>query len=239
MNIRRVLSVAALAVGTVVTGVGCSAPAPTVESVFQVQQVAEQQPVITASNEVRISFPRSEVSTIAAPPQAVETPDPGTPPAYENGTPQAAQPVQQTVNNNPVSSTPNPAPAVVSAPVAQSPVPVAEAAPAIREVYVGLAGGQNIVDLGRGPVLFPLNGAFPPYVAEHDLDGGWARFGTLSAGMKVRMSGLVTGTYTVGQIINVPKGGSTDELRRFSVMPKVMLQTCVPGTSRMIVVGLY
>jgi hypothetical protein len=69
--------------------------------------------------------------------------------------------------------------------------------------------------------------------------GGWQRFGTLKKGMTVRLSGLVTGTYTVGQIINVPKGGSTDEFRQFKTMPTVLLQTCVPGTSRMIVVGLY
>jgi hypothetical protein len=69
--------------------------------------------------------------------------------------------------------------------------------------------------------------------------GGWARFGTLSAGMKVSMSGLVTGTYTVGKTINVPKGGSTNEFAAFGVMPKVLLQTCIPGTKRMIVVGLY
>lgn len=53
------------------------------------------------------------------------------------------------------------------------------------------------------------------------------------------MSGLVTGTYTVGKVINISKYGSTNQLLAFGGMPKVMLQTCVPGTDSMIVVGLY
>lgn len=108
-----------------------------------------------------------------------------------------------------------------------------------REVHVELSGGQDVVDLGRGPVLFPLPARFPPYVVEHDLYGGTERFGTLRAGMTVRMSGLVSGTYTVGQIINVPSTGTTDEFKAYKTMPKVMLQTCITGTDRMIIVGLY
>lgn len=123
------------------------------------------------------------------------------------------------------------------APVA-APEP-APAAPATRYVNVALSGGQNVVDMGAGPVLFPLGGNFPTYVAEHDYAGGWDRFGTLSPGMSVTMTGLVTGTYTVGQIINVPKGANTDSFAAFGTMPTVLLQTCVPGTDRMIVVGLY
>jgi hypothetical protein len=104
---------------------------------------------------------------------------------------------------------------------------------------VELTGGQDIVDLGRGPVLFPLPARFPPYIVEHDLYGGTERFGTLREGMTVRMSGLVSGTYTVGQIINVPSTGTTDEFKAYKTMPKVMLQTCITGTDRMIIVGLY
>ena len=56
--------------------------------------------------------------------------------------------------------------------------------------------------------------------------------------MNVTLSGLVSGDYTVGEILNVPRGGTTADLT-FTTTPKVMLQTCIPGTTRMMVVGLY
>lgn len=130
-----------------------------------------------------------------------------------------------------------PSPPVTPSAVPVEPTPVI--GPVSREVLVELAGGQAAADLGRGPVLFSLPAGFPPYVVEHDLYGGWERFGTLEAGMVVRMSGLVSGTYTVGQILNVPNTGTTDEFKAFKKKPKVMLQTCITGTDRMIIVGLY
>ena len=114
----------------------------------------------------------------------------------------------------------------------------AQEALATRVINVGYAGGQDVVDMGVGPVLFPLPGNWPPYVAEHDFHGGWDRIGTLTPGMKVTMTGLVAGSYTVGEMIHVPRGGRTSDLA-FSVMPQVMLQTCIPGTEMMLVVGLY
>lgn len=130
-------------------------------------------------------------------------------------------------------------------PIISSPVPSSDIAaePQVkqitREINVGLTGGQDAVDLGQGPVLFPLPSGFPPYIVEHDLYGGTERFGTLREGMTVRMTGLVTGVYTVGQIINVPNTGTTKEFKAYNTMPKVMLQTCITGTDRMIIVGLY
>lgn len=111
--------------------------------------------------------------------------------------------------------------------------------PASRIINVSLAGGQNVVDMGAGPVLFPLPAGFPQYVAEHDYAGGWDRIGTLTVGTKVTMTGLVTGDYTVGQTINVPKGSRTSTLVAFDTMPNLLLQTCIPGTNMMVVVGLY
>lgn len=143
--------------------------------------------------------------------------------------------VSSEISEPPVPS-PSPIPVVPSA-VPVEPAPVF--GPVSREVLVELAGGQAAADLGRGPVLFSLPAGFPPYVVEHDLYGGWERFGTLEAGMVVRMSGLVSGTYTVGQILNVPNTGTTDEFKAFKTTPKVMLQTCITGTDRMIIVGLY
>lgn len=151
----------------------------------------------------------------------------------------AAAPVETYVATDPI------APIAVEAHVQSSTSSVeenstpAEPAPVAsnRIVNVALSGGQGVVDMGAGPVLFPLVG-FPPYVVEHDYAGGWARFGDLAPGMSVTMTGLVTGDYTVGEILNVAKGATTDSLT-FSSTPRLMLQTCVPGTSRMIVIGLY
>lgn len=242
MNITRKLSLAVLTIGITISAAGCSfAPSadvissPTLSSVNATSEITTETPdkIISAAAEARIPFAESKVETIASPPAA------------KSVTP-VAEPVAPVVAPKPVAVAPiAPVQAVAPvkappAPVKAAPAPVAKAAPAVsREVYVGLAGGQSVVDLQRGPVLFPLPAGFPPYVAEHDSAGGWARFGTLRAGMTVRMSGLVTGTYTVGQIINVSKPATTNEFSKFNVMPKVLLQTCVPGTNRMIVVGLY
>lgn len=123
--------------------------------------------------------------------------------------------------------------------VPSSPAPLPVTQKPDREIAVELRGGQDVVDLGRGPVLYPIPGGFPPYIVEHDLYGGTAHFGSLTEGMTVRMTGLVSGIYTVGQIINVPNTGTTSEFKAYKTMPKVMLQTCITGTDRMIIVGLY
>lgn len=144
---------------------------------------------------------------------------------------------------NPATAQPLISPVLPPSPTPATSVSPSEPTPVMgqvsREVHVELTGGQDVVDLGRGPVLFPLPSRFPPYIVEHDLYGGTERFGTLREGMTVRMSGLVSGTYTVGQIINVPSTGTTDEFKAYKTMPKVMLQTCITGTDRMIIVGLY
>lgn len=145
------------------------------------------------------------------------------------GGPQSAPVITQTA-----SPTATPTISVEPAPVV-TPTYVGE----LRDVHVVIEGGQDVVDLGGGPVLFSLPEGYPPYIVEHDLYGGWERFGSLEKGMGVRMSGLVTGTYTVGQIINVPSSGTTSEFNAFTKEPKVMLQTCITGTDRMIIVGLY
>jgi hypothetical protein len=248
MNIKRKLSFAIITFGIAVSAAGCSlAPTTPVASSPTVSVSTPDATVATKSSDSQISAAvTTKVDTPATPasagttvtptpvnnsPAAVQEAPPATP---AKAAPEEASPVAQA----PVAAAP--AQAAPAAPVPVVETPVVEAAPAVsREVYVGLAGGQHEVDLQQGPVLYQLGGGFPPYVAEHDIAGGWARFGTLTVGMTVRMSGLVTGIYTVGQIINVPKGATTNEFRKFNVMPKVMLQTCVPGTNRMIIVGLY
>lgn len=232
MAIQRAAVLTTITLVTVLSTVGCANSAAVVEGQSNYSAAVEEASTpITAPSDVKLTFATSGVTTIPAP------------------APEFA-PVRKT-DNRPVPavvSEPQPAlaapaskePAAVTIPAPKSEL-VAPPAPVVetRYVYVGLAGGQDVVDLERGPVLFPLPAGFPPYIAEHDIAGGWARFGTLKAGMKVTISGLVNGTYTVGQIITVPKRGSTDEFHAFAATPKVMLQTCIPGTNRMIVVGLY
>lgn len=130
------------------------------------------------------------------------------------------------------------APAPV-APVVAQPAPVAaKPAPVGRNIYVGVSGGQETVDRCIGPVLFPLpDPNIPVYIAEHDGCGGWQRIGTLTKGETVNMSGLVKGTYTVQEIVTVKKKSNSDQIN-FSRKHSVVLQTCIPSTDWMIVVGL-
>lgn len=128
-------------------------------------------------------------------------------------------------NEQPVAPAVNPAPPVVAQPVIPSGV----------NIHVGVAGNQATIDSCIGPVLF--TGAPYPYVAEHDSCGGWARFGSLSPGMKVNLTGLLNGSYTVGNVVRIPQGSMSDALAPLG-NPNVVLQTCIPGTSDMIVVGL-
>lgn len=194
------------------------------ESSTSITQVAEEQNVVTASESAEVRFDyldlpatiRNEQPIVQA--TAVEA---EAEPELQVETPAVEAPVE--------------------APVAAQPViePEVVEVPYSRIVNVSLAGGQDVVDMGAGPVLFPLPANFPPYVAEHDYAGGWERFGTLTVGMNVTMTGLVTGDYVVGQTITVPKGANTDSLYGFATMPTVLLQTCIPGTDMMVVVGLY
>lgn len=229
MDIWRKLSLTVVAVGIIGGIGGCSTEPPSAPERVSFEKVAVDQPPVVAPD-IHLDFSRSEVTTLVAPPSV--------PIKKEESIPATVL--------KPVVTSPSEIPTATAPVVTNSKTKAVESVSypdvtpvAMREVYVGLAGGQSVVDLGRGPVLFTLPAGFPPYVVEHDLEGGWVQFGTLSAGMTVKMSGLVTGSYTVGQIINVPKGGTTDEFKKFQVMPKVLLQTCVPGTDRMIVVGLY
>lgn len=164
-------------------------------------------------------------------------------PAIPAESPRLEAPVEEIVAPEPaplpvapqvVAQVPVAAPVAPVTPVEQIPV---YSDPSIRDIYVGLAGGQAVVDQCQGPVLFNAPLGYP-YIAEHENCGGWARIGTLHPGMKVRLSGLVQGNYQVGTILNVNKGDTTDVLK-FDMTPRAILQTCVPNTNRMIVVSLY
>lgn len=148
-------------------------------------------------------------------------------------TPAPVAPAPETVTPKPVEAP--------KAPIAPAPAPVTVQPPAPtydRSIYVGASGGQETVDRCIGPVLFHLpDPNFPVYIAEHDGCGGWERIGTLGTGQRVRMSGLVSGDYTVQEITTVKKKSSSNQIR-FSKKHSVVLQTCIPQTDWMIVVGL-
>jgi hypothetical protein len=105
-----------------------------------------------------------------------------------------------------------------------------------RNIHVELVGGQTETDWCIGPVLFQY-GSYT-MVVEHDRCGGWARFGSITTGMKVNLSGVIKGSYTVGEIITIPQINKLDDMR-FQKRPTVYLQTCIPGTNRSVVIGLY
>jgi hypothetical protein len=218
MVTKRWATIITVALGISFSTVGCAPEAANTPEIRAIQSQQEEYKEISASSEIVISFTKTEVLTTPAPPVVTPIRKASEATAVEAVADKAVSVGEQTT-------------------VARE--SAVQQGPSTRLVHVALAGGQSVVDLQKGPVLFPLPAGFPPYVAEHDYAGGWARFGTLTNGMKVTMSGLVTGSYTVGQVITVPKRGTTDEFRKFAVTPKVLLQTCIPGTDKMVVVGLY
>ncbi|MCD4851671.1 peptidoglycan-binding protein, partial [Arthrobacter sp. AK01] len=127
-------------------------------------------------------------------------------------------------------------------------VPPAEAAPQppVNEpqpwqpgwtIHVAGAGGQDLVDACIGPVHFTPTDAYSLFITEHDYCGGWARFSGITVGQTVTLAGY--GTYTVDALGQVPLGGTTDHVSAvFGGFPKAVLQTCIPGTNRMLVIAL-
>ncbi|VXB71843.1 LysM domain protein [Arthrobacter sp. 9AX] len=131
------------------------------------------------------------------------------------------------------------APAPVSAPApaaAPAPAPVA-AAPAVRTIYVAGAGGQSMVDACIGPIHYTPNDGYSLFITEHDFCGGWARFSGIGVGETVSIPGY--GTYTVTGRGQVPNPGTTnDVINVFGGFPRAILQTCIPGTTQMLLIAL-
>ncbi|MFF1250898.1 LysM peptidoglycan-binding domain-containing protein [Pseudarthrobacter sp. NPDC058329] len=133
------------------------------------------------------------------------------------------------------------APAPAAAP-AQAQAPAAApaavpAAPAIRTIYVAGAGGQSMVDACIGPIHYTPNDGYSLFITEHDFCGGWARFSGIGVGETVSIPGY--GTYTATARGQVPNPGTTnDVIAVFGGFPRAILQTCVPGTSQMLLIAL-
>lgn len=136
--------------------------------------------------------------------------------------------------------TPAAAPAPAAAPVAaqaSAPAAVAPAAPAVRTIYVAGSGGQSMVDACIGPIHYTPNDGYSVFITEHDFCGGWARFSGIGVGETVSIPGY--GTYTVTGRGTVPNPGTTnDVISVFGGFPRAILQTCIPGTSTMLLVAL-
>ncbi|HYH76964.1 MAG TPA: LysM domain-containing protein [Arthrobacter sp.] len=135
-------------------------------------------------------------------------------------------------------------PAPAAAPVFEAAAPSAapapalvQAAPAVRTIYVAGAGGQAMVDACIGPIHFTPNDGYSLFITEHDFCGGWARFSGIAVGETISIPGY--GTYTATARGQVPNPGTTnDVIAVFGGFPRAVLQTCIPGTSQMLLIAL-
>ncbi|UZX04239.1 LysM peptidoglycan-binding domain-containing protein [Arthrobacter sp. CDRTa11] len=129
-----------------------------------------------------------------------------------------------------------PAPASAPAPPAQV-TALVPAAPAVRTIYVAGSGGQSMLDACIGPIHYTPNDGYSLFITEHDFCGGWARFSGISVGETVSIPGY--GTYTATARGQVPNPGTTnDVINVFGGFPRAILQTCIPGTSQMLLIAL-
>ncbi len=132
----------------------------------------------------------------------------------------------------PVAASANaPAPAAAPAPA------YVQAAPAVRTIYVAGSGGQALLDTCVGPIHYTPNDGYSLFIVEHDFCGGWARFSGIAVGETISIPGY--GTYTATARGQVPNPGSTnDVVAQFGGFPRAILQTCIPGTSQMLLIAL-
>ncbi|MDR6555872.1 hypothetical protein J2809_000203 [Arthrobacter pascens] len=136
----------------------------------------------------------------------------------------------------PASAVKAPAPVPVPAP-APAAAPAPPPAPLVRTIYVAGAGGQDMVDRCIGPIHFTPTDGYSLFITEHDFCGGWARFSGIQVGERVDLAGY--GSYTVAARSQVPNGGTTNDVAAvFGGFPRAVLQTCIPGTTQMLVIAL-
>lgn len=165
---------------------------------------------------------------VAAPPKAAPAAAPVAPP-------KAPAPVAAAPRVAAPAVVPPPAPAPAAPPNAPAPAPAA--APAVRTIYVAGAGGQALVDSCIGPIHFTPTDGYSLFITEHDFCGGWARFSGIQVGERVDLPGY--GSYRVAARGQVPNGGTTNDVAAvFGGFPRAVLQTCIPGTTQMLVIAL-
>ena len=126
---------------------------------------------------------------------------------------------------------------VLTGPAVAAPTAPGQAAPAVRTIYVAGAGGQAMVDACIGPIHFTPNDGYSLFITEHDFCGGWARFSGIAVGETISIPGY--GTYTATARGQVPNPGTTNDVKAvFGGFPRAILQTCIPGTSQMLLIAL-
>lgn len=136
-----------------------------------------------------------------------------------------------------LSGPPVPVPALAPAPSPAAPTLTAPAAPAVRTIVVAGSGGQAMVDRCIGPIHFTPTDAYSLFITEHDFCGGWARFSGVGVGETVVIAGY--GTYTATGRGQVAQGATTNAVSAvFGGFPRAILQTCIPGTNRMLLIAL-
>lgn len=136
-----------------------------------------------------------------------------------------------------LSGPPVPVPALAPAPARAAPALTAPAAPVVRTIFVAGSGGQVMVDRCIGPIHFTPTDAYSLFITEHDFCGGWARFSGIGVGETVVIAGY--GTYTASGRGQVAQGATTNAVSAvFGGFPRAILQTCIPGTNRMLLIAL-
>lgn len=136
-----------------------------------------------------------------------------------------------------LSGPPVPVPALAIAPAPAAPVLTAPVAPVVRTIFVAGSGGQAMVDRCIGPIHFTPTDAYSLFITEHDFCGGWARFSGVGVGETVVIAGY--GTYTATGRGQVAQGATTNAVSAvFGGFPRAILQTCIPGTNRMLLIAL-
>lgn len=126
---------------------------------------------------------------------------------------------------------------MLSGPPLEQAAPTPAVLSAVRTIYVAASGGQALVDRCIGPIHFTPTDAYSLFIVEHDTCGGWARFSGIGVGETVIISGY--GTYTATGRGQVVQGSNTNAVAAlFGGFPRAILQTCVPGTTVMLLIAL-
>lgn len=129
------------------------------------------------------------------------------------------------------------APLAPAPPAKASPARPAPGAQAVRTIFVAGSGGQAMVDRCIGPIHFTPTDAYSLFITEHDFCGGWARFSGIGVGETVILSGY--GTYKATGRGHVFRGGTANDVRAvFGGFPRAVLQTCIPGSNKMLLIAL-
>ncbi|WP_251036711.1 hypothetical protein [Arthrobacter sp. ISL-28] len=249
VNLKAVVVAGAL-LASAVTPVWASVPVPAISPaasqplvapVHDAAQRGATQPVISAKD-VPVAQPGAKASSPASATKIAPVAKKPSAPATAATVPAPLPPRPTAAAQAPVAA-PALAPAAAPAkklPPAPAPAPAPKPVvpvPQVRTIYVAGAGGQALVDQCIGPIHFTPTDGYSLFITEHDFCGGWDRFSGIQVGERVDLAGY--GSYTVAARGQVPNGGTTNDVAAvFGGFPRAVLQTCIPGTSQMLVIAL-